>query len=69
MTVTFTHLGHTYTGTLEPVFGGACPTYHLMIDNYYRGKLWYSEQGWQWDSLLFPGIMEEVVAAVEKSPD
>jgi hypothetical protein len=65
MTLTFTHLNQTITGILKPVSGASAVMYHFYVDGYYRGQLWKTADGWQWDSLLFPRIKEEVVRAVE----
>jgi hypothetical protein len=40
MPIIFTHNGAQYTGKLSQVQGaGDTGVYHLMIDNYYRGRL------------------------------
>jgi len=40
MNITFTFNGKEYTGDLSKVQGaGDCSVYHLMIDNYYKGRL------------------------------
>jgi hypothetical protein len=65
MTLTFTHLNQTITGILKPVSGASAVMYHFYVDGYYRGQLWKTADGWQWDSREFPGIRDEVVRAME----
>jgi hypothetical protein len=49
--VTFEHEGRNYTGYLTSVSGAASNThFHLMIDHYYKGQLFYTPlYGWQMD--------------------
>lgn len=42
--VTFTHDSKEYKGTLDEVAGAAGSTWHLMIDNYYCGKLIHTDK-------------------------
>ena len=39
ISITFTHEGKEYKGTLDEVHGAAGRTWHLMIDKYYYGPL------------------------------
>jgi len=50
--ITFMHKGKQYTGYLSKVSGaGTHATYHLMIDNFYRGQLVHTDHyGWQFTS-------------------
>jgi hypothetical protein len=51
--VTFIHNGREYSGILTPVMGaGDATVFHLMVNNYYWGRLRYSEclNGWLFDS-------------------
>lgn len=66
--ITFIYQGATITAELKEIKGAAYPTYYLMVDNYYRGKLWKADT-WYWDSIKYPGIKDQLVAVVEKSPD
>lgn len=47
--VTFTYQGKTYTGFLHPVHGAGIHVWHLMINNFYYGRLRY-QNGWVFDS-------------------
>jgi len=47
--ITFDHQGKHYKGQLVPVMGaGSSNEFHLMIDNYYCGRLRYSDR-WVFD--------------------
>lgn len=62
---TFTYQGKTYKGFLHPVHGAGINVWHLMIDNFYYGRLRYHE-GWVFDSVKMEGIAEtlgEIVVA------
>lgn len=49
--ITFEHKGNRYTGYFQSVAGaGSSQIFHLMIDNYYYGRLRTSDRGWVFDS-------------------
>lgn len=59
--VKFVYEGKEYTGYLSPVSGGGNPSqFHLMIDNYYRGSLFYT-QAWEWRFGSQDGRFENLV--------
>ena len=40
--ISFEYKNKRYQGTLQQVFGAGANVWHLMIDNYYRGRLSYT---------------------------
>lgn len=48
--ITFEYEGKEYKGTLDQVAGAAGKTWHLMIDNFYWGKLRLNDNGWFFDA-------------------
>ncbi len=50
--ITFDHEGNTYTGHFNQISGsGTNATFHLMIDNRYRGQLVKTERfGWHFSN-------------------
>jgi len=49
--IKFDHDGQHYDGHFAPVSGaGSSATFHLMINNYYFGRLRMGPQGWVFDS-------------------
>lgn len=48
--VSFQFKGNRFAGELSSVHGGGVHVYHLMIDNYYYGRLRYVHGEWVFDS-------------------
>ena len=48
--IEFDYKGNHYKGHFTEVFGGGAKTWHLMIDNFYKGQLRHSENGWVFHS-------------------
>jgi hypothetical protein len=49
--VSFEYEGIQFEGYLSKVSGaGNNASYHLMINNYYRGQLFYASSGWRFGS-------------------
>ena len=46
--ITFEHEGKQYTGTLDAVHGAGSNNYHLMIDNFYKGRLGEGFSAYRW---------------------
>ena len=46
--ITFDHDTKSYRGTFKPVHGAGANTWHLMINNYYKGQLWYDSASDRW---------------------
>lgn len=44
--IEFYYKGALCKGHFTEVFGGGANTWHLMINNYYKGQLIYSQNGW-----------------------
>ena len=47
--VTITYEGKSYTGSLDEVAGAGASTWHLMIENYYWGRLRKVGDEWMFD--------------------
>lgn len=48
--ITFTSEGNTHTGTFNKIAGaGSTAVFHLMIDNYYCGRLRMAGDNWFFD--------------------
>lgn len=58
--ITFKFKDKQYAGHFKPVSGGGSNTlFHLMVDNYYWGQLFYTENfGWQFHSNSEPELKE-----------
>jgi hypothetical protein len=48
--VTFEYEGKEYNGFLVSVPGAGNQMFHLMVNNYYKGQLFLTEQGWRFSS-------------------
>ncbi len=50
--ITFNYQGQLYRGSLSPVSGSAAhgSLWHLMINNFYRGQLLNTDNGWVFHS-------------------
>ena len=47
--IKFEHEGRQYKGSFSEVSGGGAKTWHLMVDNYYNGRLRHTDTGWVFD--------------------
>jgi hypothetical protein len=57
--ITFTHKGKLYSGYFHAVQGaGSSQVWHLMINDYYYGRLRYTDK-WVFDSQIMPEMAEE----------
>lgn len=48
--VTFEYEGKEYKGQLVSVSGAAANMFHLMVNNYYKGQLFKTGNGWRFSS-------------------
>ena len=48
--IQFDYKGKHYEGHFSEVSGAAAKTWHLMIDNFYKGQLIHSKNGWAFHS-------------------
>ena len=56
--ISFEHKGKKYSGEFSSVAGaGSNQLWHLMIDNFYYGRLRYSDR-WVFDSNIMPEMAE-----------
>ena len=61
--ITFTHNGKTITGQLSQVMGGGSSShFHLMVNQYYWGQLFYNQHQGGW---VFYGKDESLSAMAE----
>ena len=57
--ICFDYKGKNYKGYFIAVSGSGANVWHLMIDNYYRGNLQYTEKsGWQYYGNSFGDMAE-----------
>lgn len=58
--ITFEFRGIKYTGYFGRVAGaGSSSHFHLTVDNFHLGQLWYSDQGvWRFESNSTPEMRE-----------
>ena len=49
--IIFEHQGREYKGSFDGVQGsGTSKMWHLMVDNFYRGRLRFTDRGWVSDT-------------------
>jgi hypothetical protein len=48
--VEFNYEGKTYKGVLSAVGGAGNKMFHLMVNNFYCGQLFYTATGWRFSS-------------------
>lgn len=57
--ITFDFRGIHYVGHFSKVLGaGSTSRFHLSVDNYHIGQLWYSDKGWRFESNSTPEMRE-----------
>jgi hypothetical protein len=57
ISITFEHKGKSHSGKVVPVMGaGELTIYHLMVDNYYWGRLRMSNGKWVFDTVKVPEL-------------
>lgn len=58
--ITFEHKGKIYAGQFSSVNGASSGMWHLVINKYYQGQMFYSECGNKWMYKSNSGLFDEL---------